>query len=113
MLAASLLVAVLGFAAFVTVRKLLPKIRPGAGKQICVLETAHLGPRRAVYLLRVGSMKLLLGTSREGLVKLEDVTAAFPPSYDEIAGKFAHGPGAEAMSDAEPLGRLKTSNSSL
>jgi len=85
MLAAVLIVLAVGFLAFFVVRKLLPRISRASGKRISVLETAYLGPRKAVHLLQVGSRKLLVASSPDGVVKLDDVTGAFSPEYADIA----------------------------
>ena len=34
-------------------------------------------------------MKLLVASSAEGLAKLDNVTEAFPPDYDEVARRVA------------------------
>ena len=89
MLAATLVVLVLGAVAFWVVRKVLPRISQTSGKRMTVLETAYLAPRRAIHLLKVGSMTLLVASSQEGIVKLEDVTSAFGADYDEVASRVS------------------------
>ncbi len=85
MLAATLIVLVLGTLAILVVKKVLPRIKRSSGKQISVLETTFLGPRKAVHLLQVGSRKLLLASSPDGVVRLDDVTGAFSANYAEVA----------------------------
>lgn len=85
MLAAALIVLTIGFLAFFVIRKLLPRISRASGKRISVLETKYLGPRKAVHLLQVGSVKLLVASSPDGVVRLDDVTGAFPPEYADLA----------------------------
>jgi len=85
MLAAALVVLAIGFVAFFVVRKLLPRIGRASGRRISVLETAYLGPRKAVHLLQVGSLKLLVASSPDGVVRLDDVTDAFSPEYADLA----------------------------
>ena len=85
MLAAALIVLAVGFLAFFVVRKLLPRISRASGKRISVLETVYLAPRKTVHLLQVGSVKLLVASSPDGVVRLDDVTGAFPPDYADIA----------------------------
>ena len=70
------LVAVLGVAAVYASRKLLPKITNLPGKEIHIAETVHLGPRKTVHLLRIGSQWLLIGSTNENITKLADVTDA-------------------------------------
>ncbi len=79
MLAYMLVIVVLGVATLVVIKRVLPRIGVGvpSGKRISTLETAHLGPRKTVYLLQIGAQKILIGSSREGLSMLADVTKAF------------------------------------
>lgn len=69
-------VAVLGVAAIYASKKLLPKITNLPGKEIHIAETVHLGPRKTVHLLRIGSQWLLIGSTNENITKLADVTDA-------------------------------------
>ncbi|MFQ6034249.1 MAG: FliO/MopB family protein [Sedimentisphaerales bacterium] len=80
---AVLLVIVLGVAAIYTCRKLLPRITNLPGKQIRILETVHLGPRKAVHLIEIGNQlgpcstggrRLLVGSTNENITTLADVT---------------------------------------
>ena len=72
MLAVGLIIA-MGIGAIYFSRKLLPKIANLPGKKIQVLETVHLGPRKAVHLLRVGSRHILIGSTAESISKLADI----------------------------------------
>jgi flagellar biogenesis protein FliO len=74
----TLLVIVLGAAAFYLSKKFLPKIALARGRQICVVETVYLAPNKAIHLLSVGAQKLLVGTSKENIHYLADVTNALP-----------------------------------
>jgi len=81
-LAYSLVVLGLGAVLVLLIKKVLPKIGvaiPG-GKRISVIETAHLGSKKTMYLVRVGGRDLLLGTSRDGIAMLADVTQALDES---------------------------------
>ena len=69
-----LLVVALGAAAIYVSRKVLPKITNLPGKQIHILETAHLGPRKAVHLVKIGDQRLLIGSTNESITRLADVT---------------------------------------
>lgn len=73
---AVLLVAVLGVAAIYISKKLGAKINNLPGKKIRIIETAHLGPRKAVHLLRIGNQQLLIGSTNESITMLADVTEA-------------------------------------
>ena len=89
MLSTMLVILALGVGVLFLLKKVRPKRRRAAGKKISVLETVYLEPRKAVHLLQVGSMKLLVASSSEGLTKLDNVTEAFPPDYDEVARRVA------------------------
>ncbi len=69
-----LLVVVLGAAAIYLSKKLLPRFTQLSGKRIRVVETVHLGPRKTVYLLKIGSQELLIGSTNENITKLADIT---------------------------------------
>jgi flagellar biogenesis protein FliO len=97
MLSAALVVLVIGAVALFVLKKLLPRIRSAPSRQIAVLETVYLGSRKAVHLLQVGSVKLLVASSPEGVVRLDDVTRAFPSEYSEIAMRA----GAQAEADQQ------------
>jgi flagellar biogenesis protein FliO len=87
-----LLVAVLGAAAIYASRKLLPRITNLPGKKIHIIETVHLGPRKAVHLLEMGNQRFLIGSTNENITKLADVTYAFaelsPKEADDNGGIY-------------------------
>ena len=85
MLAAMLVIMVIGVLAYVVVKKVLPKISQTGGKRISLLETVYLQPKKALHLIQIGSRKLLIASSPEGLVRLDDVTDAIGPDYAETA----------------------------
>jgi len=68
------LVVVLGVAVLYVSRTVLPKVAKGPGKEIHILETAYLGPRKALHLVEVGSQKLLIGSTNENITALAHVT---------------------------------------
>ncbi len=69
-----LLVIVLGAAAIYLSRKVLPRFTQLSGKRVRVVETVHLGPRKALHLLRIGNRQLLIGSTNENITRLADVT---------------------------------------
>ena len=73
MMLSVLLVVALGVAAIYVSKKLLPKITNLPGKEIRIVETVHLGPRKAVHLLEIGNQRLLIGSTNENVTKLADV----------------------------------------
>jgi len=78
MMLAVLLVVILGTAAIYISKKLVPRITSLSGKKIQVFETVHLGPRKAVHLIKIGNLQLLIGSTNESITKLADVTDTFP-----------------------------------
>jgi flagellar biogenesis protein FliO len=72
-LIAVLFVLVLGVAAIYVTRKLLPKITNLPGKEIHIVETVHLGPRKAVHLLEIGGRRFLIGSTNETINALADL----------------------------------------
>lgn len=74
---AILLVVVLGAAAIYASRKILPKIANLPGKEIRIVETAHLGPRKAVHLVKIGEQQLLIGSTNENITTLAHITDAW------------------------------------
>ncbi len=76
MMLSVLLVVALGAAAIYVSRKLLPRITNLPGKEIRIVETVHIGPRKTVQLLKIGNQWLLIGSTGENITKLADVTNA-------------------------------------
>ena len=74
---AVLFIVVLGVAAVYVSKKLLPKLTNLPGKEIRVVETVHLGPRKAVHVLEIGGRRLLIGSTNENVTKLADITDGF------------------------------------
>ncbi len=74
---AVLLVIVLGAAAIYMSKKVLPRITNLPGKEIRILETAYLGPRKAVHLVKIGNQRLLIGSTNESITTLADLTDGF------------------------------------
>lgn len=71
---AILFVVVLGVAAFYVSKKLVPRITNLPGKEVRVIETVYLGPRKAVHVLEVGGRRLLVASTNENITKLADIT---------------------------------------
>jgi flagellar biosynthetic protein FliO len=76
MMLSVLLVVALGAAAIYVSRKLLPGITNLPGKEIHIVETVHIGPKKTLHLLKIGNQCLLLGSTGENITKLADVTDA-------------------------------------
>ena len=77
-------VVVLGIAAIYVSKRLLPKARL-SGKEMKIIETVHIGPRKAIHLLKIGNQSLLIGSTAENITKLADVTSVFFQREDTFA----------------------------
>ncbi|MHC4561685.1 MAG: FliO/MopB family protein [Planctomycetota bacterium] len=89
MLASVIVVLVLGAACLVVTKKLLPRMRIRAGRQLQVVETMYLGPKATIHLVRIGRKSLLVGATRDGLTSLGDVSDAGideDPDGEDLAG---------------------------
>lgn len=74
---AVLIVVALGAAAIYISKRYLSRITNLPGKKIHIIETVHLGPRKAVHLLKIGNQQLLIGSTNESITKLTDVIEGF------------------------------------
>jgi flagellar biosynthetic protein FliO len=54
-------------------KRLLPKITNLPGREIRIIETVHLGPRKAVHIIELGSRRFLIGSTSENVTKLADL----------------------------------------
>ena len=77
MMSSVALVIVLGGAALYLSKKVLPKVTHAAGKEIRVMETAYLGPRKALHLVEIGNQRLLIGSTNESIATLAHVGEAW------------------------------------
>jgi len=75
MLAAILIILVLGALAVLATRKLAPRISSRGGRKIAVEETTYLGPRKAVHIVRVEGQRFLLGSHKDGVTMLAELKA--------------------------------------
>jgi flagellar biogenesis protein FliO len=64
------LVLGLGGAALYLSRKVLPKVTQRSGKEIHLLETVCLGPRKALHLVEVGGQRLLIASTSDHVAML-------------------------------------------
>jgi flagellar biosynthetic protein FliO len=71
---AILFVLALFIAAIYVSKKFLPKITNLPGKEIRIIETIHLGPRKAVHLLEIENRRFLIGSTNESITKLADLS---------------------------------------
>ena len=66
-------VIVLGVAALYLSKKILPRVAHPAGREIRVVETTYLGPRKALHLVEVGSQRLLIASAGDSVTMLTPV----------------------------------------
>lgn len=86
-----LFVVVLGIAAIYVSKKLLPKITNIPGKEIRIIETIHLGPRKAIHLLEIDNQRFLIGSTNENIMKLADInSSATNPSTQQMDNSREH-----------------------
>jgi flagellar biogenesis protein FliO len=71
------LVLGLGVAALYLSKKVLPKVTQAPGKEIHVLETAYLGPRKTLHLVEVGGRRLLIAGTNDRVTMLTNVSDAW------------------------------------
>ena len=81
MLVSVIVVIALGVAVVYVSKKVLPRFTNLPGKQIRVIETTHIAPRKGLHLVQVGSRRLLIASTNEQITMLADVT--------DSAGDFA------------------------
>ncbi|MCE5184979.1 MAG: flagellar biosynthetic protein FliO [Planctomycetaceae bacterium] len=69
-----LLVAVFGAGAWLFCRKMSGRRGTSRGRNITITETASLGPRKLLHIVRIGSKQFLLASTPENIRLLSDVT---------------------------------------
>lgn len=74
MLLSVVVVIVLGVAVVYVSKKVLPRFTHISGKQIRVIETTHIAPRKGLHLVEVGSRRLLIASTNEQITMLAEVT---------------------------------------
>ncbi len=72
------LVLGLGGAALYLSKRVLPRVTQRDGKEIHILETACLGPRKALHLVEVGGQRLLIASTSDHVTMLTTVNEAWP-----------------------------------
>jgi flagellar biogenesis protein FliO len=108
-LTAVLVILLLGGLALYVVKRIGPRISQARGKKIRLMETFSLGPQKALFLVEVGSQRLLLGVSRDNVRLMADVTASVPSSTEgegATRAKFVIPTTGAESSGAESGGRV-------
>jgi flagellar biosynthetic protein FliO len=90
MILSLVLVMGLGVAAFFLSKKVLPRVARGSAKEIRIVETVYLGPRKALHLVEIGHRKLLIGSTSESITPLATVGDEWldvpkPPADDLVS----------------------------
>jgi len=67
------LVIGLGAAALYVSKKVLPRVTNTMGREVRVIETTCLGPRKALHLVEVGSQRLLIASTNDSVTMLTHV----------------------------------------
>jgi flagellar biosynthetic protein FliO len=71
------LVIALGVGALYLSKRVLPKVTNAAGKEIRVLETTYLGPRKALHLVEVANQRLLIASTSDHITTLAHIGDAW------------------------------------
>lgn len=93
MMSSILLVAALGAAAIYASKRIMPRITNLPGKQMRIVETIYLGPRKTIHLLKIGEQRLLIGCTNETMTKLADVTDMFTEDEETPTELSVHAAG--------------------
>ncbi len=72
------LVLGLGGAAVYLSRRVLPRVTQRTGKEIHILETVGLGPRKALHLVEVGGQRLLIASTSDHVTMLTTMNEPWP-----------------------------------
>ena len=73
MMLSVLLVVGLGVGALYLSKRVLPNLTKACGKEIRVVETTYLGPRKALHLVEIGNQRLLIGSTNESIAALAQI----------------------------------------
>jgi len=73
MMLSVLLVVGLGVGALYLSKRVLPNLTKACGKEIRVVETTYLGPRKALHLVEIGNQRLLIGSTNESIAALAHI----------------------------------------
>jgi flagellar biogenesis protein FliO len=66
----------LGVVALYLSKKVLPRATHPAGREIRIIETTCLGPRKALHLVEVGAQRLLIASTSDGVTMLTHLDEA-------------------------------------
>jgi flagellar biogenesis protein FliO len=72
-------IAAAGFAVWWFIKKMNTPWLGSKNGQLELIETMHLGPRKAVHVIRAGQKQVLLASGNDGIRFLCDLTGTVPP----------------------------------
>ena len=84
MLAAVIVILVLGGVALLFIKRFIPRLAVSTGKTISVVESIYLGPRLTVHLVDVAGQRFLLSSTRDRISMLAEVA---PPAGEGVEGQ--------------------------
>jgi len=84
MLAAVIVILVVGGVSLLIIKKFIPRLAVSTGKTISVVESIYLGPRLTVHLVDVAGQRFLLSSTRDRISMLAEVA---PPAGEGVEGQ--------------------------
>ena len=82
-------VIVLGGVALYASRKVLPRAINPAGREIRIIETTYLAPRKALHLIEVGAQRLLIASTIDGITMLTPLDDVRPEDCRRVLDEGA------------------------
>lgn len=76
------IILILGALAIIVGKRYLPRLSPGGGRGIRVVDSAYLGPRKQLHVVQVGQRRFLLASCRDSVGMLSELTGSFPEVYE-------------------------------
>lgn len=84
MVAAVIVILVVGGVSLLIIKKFIPRLAVSTGKTISVVESIYLGPRLTVHLVDVAGQRFLLSSTRDRISMLAEVA---PPAGEGVEGQ--------------------------
>ena len=78
LLAYVVVILLVGAGALVVTKKFLPRLRTAGGREMSIVETAHVAPRVTLHLVEVGGQRFMVGATRERVSMLAEIGRRFP-----------------------------------
>ena len=89
MMLSVVLVVGLGGVALYLSKRVLPRVVQPGGREIHILETTGLGPRKALHLVEVGGQRLLIASTHDRITMLTPLSEAWPELPKSEVGEEA------------------------